>query len=545
MKNFKALKYWLPLITAVTFVLGMWFGSFIDRKESMTPGEQKLHELFDLVSDRYVDTINLDSLIERSIPSIISNLDPHSLYIPASQLEAAKEELEGSFGGVGIHFQVYNDTVNVVEVVPGGPSDKAGVAVGDRIIEVDGKPFIFTENNSETKIRETLRGPRGSQVRITVKRPGEPEPLKFNIIRGDIPMNSVDASYMLDDSTGYVKVSRFSRNTYAEFVKALIDRQNEGAEDFVIDLRGNTGGFMETAILMVNEFLPRAQKIVATRGRDQEEEIVLSDGTGVFTDSRLVILIDEMSASSSEIFSGAIQDNDRGLLIGRRSFGKGLVQSQIDMNDGSELRLTVQRYYTPSGRSIQKEYKPGQNDSYEYEIFDRYKNGELLNEDSIKLHKELMFKTGTGRPVYGGGGIVPDIFVPNDTSGVTNYYYDIVNKGLLSKFAYEYCDLNRAELSKAENLDELLSILPSYDILLNSFVRYASNNGVPARWYYIKHSAPLIVNQLKAIIARNVLGISSYYEVMNSMDTNVSKALEQLKAGNADFPIRELTTKKK
>lgn len=539
-QNFKRLRYWLPLIGAILFTAGMWIGYYLTMHRNESVSERKLQELYSLIKDHYVDTVDMDSLIEMSIPAILSNLDPHSAYIPAKDLEAANLSLRGSFGGVGIQFQIYRDTLNVVAVTPGGPSEAAGLMPGDRIIAVDGKE-ISGKSLTDEKVREMLRGRKGSEVKLTVKRPGTTkEKMDYSIIRNEIPLESVDAAFMADNHTGYIKVSSFGESTYGEFLQALNALRVKGADSYIIDLRGNTGGYMETAILMVNEFLERGKTIVSTRGRDpRRDDIVLSDGNGAFTKAALTVLIDEISASSSEIFSGAIQDNDRGLVLGRRSFGKGLVQMPINFDDGSQVRLTVQRYYTPSGRSIQKEYKPGQTDDYMLEIFERYRNGEVMNADSIKVHSDLLFHTETGRPVYGGGGIVPDIFVPNDTTGITGYYRDAVNKGLLMDFAYEYTDLNRKALSESKDVESLLKQLPSDDILLSSFVYYATTKGVPARWYYIKLSRNLIVTQLKALIARNIFGFPAYWQVEATSDNNVVRALDEINAGNAAFPIQE------
>jgi carboxyl-terminal processing protease len=545
MKKLSRYKYWLPLTVSVTFVGGMWFGAYLSNLDHQSNGEKKLRELFTSIEEYYVDEVDMDSLVELSIPAIISNLDPHSSYIPVKDREEVNSELEGSFGGIGIQFIVNNDTINVVEVIAGGPSEKAGIMPGDRIIAADGKPFDKATLNDDEKVRQTLRGPKGSKIELTILRQSTTKPMKFVLTRGDIPTNTVVSSYLLTDNIGYIKVSKFGRNTYNEFYQALGSLQADGATDYVIDLRGNTGGFMETAILMVNEFLPSGQVIVATRGRNiGDNQITLSDGNGAFKNAKIVVLLDEMSASASEIFSGAMQDNDRGLIIGRRSFGKGLVQRQMDMSDGSELRLTVQRYYTPSGRCIQKDYTPGDNQDYEYEIFERYKNGETLNEDSVKLRKDLMFTTSNGRKVYGGGGIMPDIFVPNDTSGITNYYINVANAGLLMKFAYEYCDLNRANLKNVKTVDKLLSILPSNEVLLSSFVYYATTKGIPARWYYINMSRQLITSQIKAMIAQDVVGVSAYYEVLNATDIAVKRAVKELQSGSANFPIRNNSNKK-
>lgn len=538
MRNNKRLKYLMPLIGSVLFVAGLWLGVYLSTASNDSAGEQKLRELLTLVRNNYVDEIEMDSLVEKALPAILANLDPHSAYIPASELEKANEQLRGRFGGVGIQFQIYKDTVNVVEVIAEGPSERAGLQAGDRIIAVNGRS-ITGKSFTEDSVRSTLRGPNGSKVRLTVRRPSKPgKNLQYSITRGMIPVQSVDCHYMLDSKTGVIKVNNFGEDTYREFLSALNELSVEGAKRFIIDLRGNTGGYMETAILMVNEFLHRDDVIVSTVGRiSAENEIVRSDGLGRYQDNELVVLLDEMSASSSEIFAGAIQDNDRGLVMGRRSFGKGLVQRPIHFEDGSEVRLTVQRYHTPSGRCIQKTYKPGDNEDYELEIFERFRNGESLSADSIKLNKDLLFKTVSGRPVYGGGGIMPDIFVPNDTTGVTGYYLDVANKGILMDFAYEYTDLNRFSLRNVKSVTDLTRQLPSDDILLSSFVYYATTRKIPARWYYIKQSRQLIVNQLKALIARNVLGIPSYYQIINRGDMTVKRALEELDNGSAGFPI--------
>lgn len=537
MQNKSKLKIWLPLILAVTFAAGLSLGWFMNRPEELTPGEKKLRELFAIISEDYVDPVDLDSLIERSIPGILANLDPHSAYISLAD-KAMPDELDGSFSGIGIQFQLFNDTVCVVEAMSGGPAEKVGIMAGDRIVSVDGKN-IASINISNEDVFKLLRGKKNTKVTLGIRRPGSPKVVNFTVKRGDIPVTSIDAAYMVSPTVGYVKINKFARNTYAEFLQSMTLLTNRGARDFIIDLRGNTGGYMEPAIMMVNEFLPARCKIVSTKGRHpQDNSVVISDGSGSFRNARVAVLTDENTASASEIFSGAIQDNDRGLIIGRRSFGKGLVQRPIQLKDGSEIRLTVQRYYTPSGRSIQKDYTPGRNDQYEYEIFERYRNGEMQSADSVKFDKKLLFKTATGRQVYGGGGIMPDIFMPNDTTAYTGYFVSAFNQGLFQKFAYEYCDLNRADLEKAKNVNELLKLLPPDNILLNAFVQYAVTQGLPARWYYINISQGLIVKQVKALIARDILGIPAYYEINNSDDSNVIRALREITGGNANFPIK-------
>lgn len=526
MKN----KFLMPVAFAVTLIAGILLGWVISHNtRTGNPGEDKLLNVFSLIQDKYVEEIESDSLVEMTIPLLLKNLDPHSAYIPAKDLEAANSDLEGKFSGVGISFRIHNDTLNVVEVISDGPSEKAGMLPGDRIIEVDGKS-IAGVGIDEDDVFKMLRGPKGTQVKLTVKRANSHKPLKFDITRDDIPVESIDASYMIDDTTGFIKVSRFGRTTYAEFLQALNKLRLDGAESFIVDLRNNGGGYMEPAIMMVNEFLPAGKLIVSTKGRNpREDQVILSDGTGAFQDYNVVVLINEFSASASEIFSGAIQDNDRGWIVGRRSFGKGLVQQPILLADSSEVRLTVQRYYTPSGRCIQKDYKPGQNDDYDRELINRFNNGELLSADSIKLNIEEKFLTAGGREVYGGGGIMPDYFVPEDTSHISSYFINVSNQGLPIQYAYEYADNNRAQLSKAKDVKALLKMLPSDAVLLGDFVRYAAGKGVPARWYYINISSPLLVNQLKALIARGVFGLDGFYQVSNTMDTTLDEALRHAK----------------
>lgn len=533
---------WIPLILAVAFAAGMWVNYFMNRQPDLTDGQKKFNSIISTIEGQYVDEVDIDSLIERVLPHLLSNLDPHSAYIPAKDLREVNDELEGSFSGVGVSFSIMNDTICIVEVISGGPSEKVGLKAGDRIVTIDGENVAGVGITNQD-VYSRLRGLKDSLVKLGIKRNGARGILDYEVIRGDIPVSSIDAAYLVEDGVGYVKVNKFSRNTYDEFISALNMLRLGGAEKYIIDLRGNTGGFMEVAVRMANEFLPGGREIVETRGRDKEiNSVVISDGYGRFKNSEVVVLIDEFSASSSEILAGALQDNDRGLIIGRRSFGKGLVQQQLMMPDSSALRLTVQRYYTPSGRSIQKDYKPGENEGYETEILDRYNHGETYNADSIKFNKDKIFHTSTGRVVYGGGGIMPDIFVPNDTTGITGYYLRVANAGLLQKFTFEYCDLNREHLKLAKNVNELLKLLPSDEVLRDAFVSYAAKNGIPAQWYYIYPSTPLILMQLKALIARDILGLPAYYQVINRRDNNIEEALRQLHQGNAAIPIKERQT---
>jgi len=545
MKRTDTVSRWIPLIAAIAFAAGMWVDLLINRDAPMTPGEHKFADILSIIEEQYVDEINTDSLLERTLPHLLNNLDPHSAYIPAKDLKDVNDELEGSFSGVGVSFAIIGDTICVVEIISGGPAERAGLKAGDRIILIDGDNVAST-GITQQEVFKRLRGPKDTKVNLGIRRHGTKKILQYEVTRGDIPVNSIDAAYMVTDSIGYLKVNKFSRNTYNEFISALNKLRVSGAEKYIIDLRGNGGGFMETSIMMANEFLPPYHTIVETRGRDEEaNSVVISDGTGSFRDSEVVVLIDEFSASSSEIFAGALQDNDRGLIVGRRSFGKGLVQQQLVLPDSSALRLTIQRYYTPSGRSIQKDYKPGENVGYESEILDRYNHGEAYNVDSVKFNKDKIFTTTTGRIVYGGGGIMPDVFVPNDTTGITGYYLNVANAGLLQKFTYEYCDLNRQVLKEAKDINALLKTLPSDDALLYGFVSYAAGNGVPARWYYISQSRNLLLDQLKALIARDAMGVSAYYEVFNRSDIGVLEAIRQLNSGNAAVPIQDHKPKTK
>lgn len=512
---------------------GMWLGYCLADGDKASDTQRKLVKVLEIIDDDYVDMVDIDSVIESALPLLLENLDPHSVYISAADRAAANQRLDGSFSGIGIQFQQLNDSVCVVEVIPGGPSERAGLQAGDRIVWA-GDSTLTGSGISADDVRSILRGPQGSEIEVGVVRRGVPDVLKFRIVRNDVPIESIDAAYIVDDGVGYIKVNTFGRNTYADFIQNLYGLHRDGADAFIIDLRGNTGGYMDPAIMMVNEFLAPQQTIVATRGRNvRENSIVVSDGTGNFDDVPLVVLIDEFSASSSEIFSGAIQDNDRGLIVGRRSFGKGLVQRSFELPDSSELRLTVQRYYTPSGRCIQKDYVRGDIEGYESEILERYNHGENFEADSIRMNTSEVFRTVGGRTVYGGGGIVPDVFVPSDTAGVNKFYLELANAGLINRFAFEYVDLNREQLSEAENTAELLDMLPSDGVLLSAFATYAKQNGVRMRYYYLNNSRRLIVRQLKALIARDVLGIQAYYEIDNTDDPAVIEAVKQIKSGAA------------
>lgn len=538
----------IPTVLAIGLVGGMLIGNYTNRK-TVSPHEEKLKMILGIIGQQYVDRIDIDSLLEKTYPGLLTSLDPHSSYIPASDLQAVNDELESSFSGIGVSFQLINDSVNVVEVIPGGPSEKMGIMPGDVILSADGKKLTAAGIANED-IFKALRGEKGTTVKMEVKRSNSSKPLHFDIVRDEIPSLSVDCFYQIRPGIGYVRVNKFARNTYAEFLTALEKLKDEGANKFIIDLRGNSGGYMDQVIFMANEFLPADRSIVYTKGRTEENQFTeTSDGLGGFIDNEIVVLTNEYSASASEIFAGAIQDNDRGLIIGRRSFGKGLVQNQIPLPDGSALRLTVARYYTPSGRLIQKDYSRGSGNEYDFDIIDRYTRGEFYSKDSIKFDKSKLFHTLGGRNVYGGGGIMPDIFIPEDTTGYTSYLIEAINKGLVQKFSYNMANRYRkllepkGNISEKELIDKILRIIPRDNTLLQNFVDYAASNGLPARWYYINQSRDILLNQLKAVIVRDLAGYSGYLQILNQKDAAVERAIDELTKGGS--PVCLTNRKKK
>ena len=521
----------MPLVIAVSLCIGIYLGTNISNNGRLSPAYDKLSTILALIQNDYVDTVDMDEIVEMTLPDLMLSLDPHSSYIKRSDFTAVNDDLEGSFSGVGVSFQIINDTITVVEVITGGPAEKVGILAGDRIVSVNDEELVGPDVTNED-VFKNLRGKKDSKVKLGIKRSNSKKILTYDVIRGDIPVNSIDAHYMLSDNVGYVKVGKFARNTYQEFVEALIELQSQGASKFVVDLRDNAGGFMDQAILMANEFLPADRMIVYTKGRSlNNETVAVSDGNGFFQNNEIVVLTNEFSASASEIFAGAIQDNDRGLVVGRRSFGKGLVQNQTVLSDSSAVRLTVARYYTPSGRSIQKEYKRGKNGKYQQDIVDRYAHGEFYNIDSIKLDKSKIFHTVGGREVYGGGGIMPDIFVPEDTTSVTSYFVSVVNAGLIQKFAFDVTDHYREMLDGVETAEQLLKIIPRDNTLLSNFVSFAAQNGVPARWYYIRQSQDILLRQIKAMIVRDALGYNEFYRIYFGDDKTINRALEAIDSG--------------
>lgn len=523
----------IPLVLAIGLAGGVFIGKYLSVSR-LSPAEVKLRTLLDLIDNEYVDRIDVDSLLATVVPDLLAGLDPHSVYLPPEELKATNDDMDGHFSGVGVSFQIVNDSVVVVDVIAGGPAEKVGLINGDKIVAA-GDSILTGKKATQENVFKTLRGPKGTEVKLKVKRSNSDKLLDFDVVRDDIPVNSVDAVHITDkeNGIGYLKVSKFGRNTYEEFFMALRDLTLQGAKSFIIDLRGNTGGFLDQVILMANEFLPDDRIIVSTNGKlSDNRSVAMSDGNGRFQNVPVVVLIDEYSASASEIFAGAIQDNDRGTIVGRRSFGKGLVQHQIELPDSSAIRLTVARYYTPSGRCIQKPYERGADGKYIMDIVDRFEHGEFYNADSIKLDKSKLFLTVGGRKVYGGGGIMPDIFVPEDTTGFTSYYINVNNKGLITKYAFQVAEKYRSLTRNVKTIEELERVIPRDQTLLEGFVDFAAQNGVPARWYYINRSRNLILNILKAQIARNVLGYDGLIQVLNQEDVTVQKAINTLKDGD-------------
>ena len=530
----------MPLWLAVSVVVGIFIGTFFanrfsgNRLSIINSGSNKLSDLLHIVDDQYVDTVNVNDLVEKAMPTILKELDPHSVYISQKDVQQANDDLKGSFFGVGIEFTLRKDTIHVQNVITNGPSERAGLLAGDRIVEIDGQPFVGKEVTTEEAMHR-LKGDKDTKVELGILRGKEKKLRHYTVIRGEIPMKSVTATYMLDDKTGYIKIKNFGDKTYPELLIALARLAQEGLENLVIDLRGNTGGYLGSAVQMANEFLPKGRLIVYTEGRRSQRQEYRSDGRGSYQRIPLVVLIDEGSASASEIFAGAIQDNDRGAIIGRRSFGKGLVQQPISLHDGSMIRLTIARYYSPSGRCIQKPYTMGDDRSYEEDLINRYQHGEFFSGDSIK-HEGPEYHTSNGRIVYGGGGITPDIFVGEDTLNVTSYYKEASMSGLILQFAYEYVDDNRQQLSKYTTKKELLSYLKKLNTV-ELFAAYGEKNGLKRRNLMIQKSHQLLERYINSRLIYNVLDEQAWTEYLNDDDPAISETLKVFKAG-ASFPKR-------
>lgn len=529
----------IPFLLAICLIAGIAIGTFYANHFSgnklgiINTSSNKLNALLRIIDDQYVDTIKINDLVEEAMPQILSELDPHSSYIPAKNLEAVNSELRGSFSGIGIQFTIQDDTIHINSVIQGGPSEKVGLMAGDRIVEIDDSAFVgkIVTNNESMK---RLKGEKGSKVKLGIFRPGEKEILHFTVVRGDIPVKSIDAAYMLNDKFGYIKVNKFGETTYPEFLIALAKLNQENCQGIIIDLRGNTGGYMVAPIQMINEFLPNKRLIVYTQGRKSPRENYTSNGTGSSQKMPLIVLVDEASASASEIFAGAIQDNDRGTIIGRRSFGKGLVQQPIEFSDGSAIRLTIARYYTPSGRCIQKPYEKGKGEEYEMDLLTRYEHGEFFSADSIKQNEKEIYHTSLGRPVYGGGGIMPDIFVPQDTTGMTSYFRMAASRGLIIRYSFDYTDNNRNTLQKYDTVEKMLGYLKKQN-LLEKFASWAEKKGLKRRNNLMYKSRNLFELSLYGNIIYNMLGLEAYISYLNETDKTVLKALEVLEQGKA-FP---------
>lgn len=526
------LPFWFSLILIVGILLGIYLSVNLNFKHSKASlksnsKSEKINQLLNYIEREYVDTINNEVLVDATIQSLLSSLDPHSAYIPASELAEMNEPLQGNFDGIGIEFNILEDTIFVVSALSGGPSEALGIRSGDRIIKVENKNVAGIKITNSDVIKK-LRGVGGTKVNVSILRRGVSTPLKFTITRGKIPIYSVDASYIYKNDIGYIKISRFAQTTYTEFMDALVKLKKQGMQKLVLDLRGNPGGLLNIATDLIDEFLPKNKLIVFTKGNARAKDEVYSTSGGAWENQALVVLIDEGSASASEIVAGAIQDNDRGLIIGRRSFGKGLVQEQSDFPDGSAVRLTIARYYTPTGRCIQKPYTLGNQKDYAEEELLRYKHGELLNSDSIKFDKKEMFKTPKGKVVYGGGGIMPDVFVGLDTNFRSNYLTELYISGCINQFVLSYYESHKNEFSRFKNPQEFSEKFIVKDNLFNGLVDYATKNGVPKNSRESIYSQPLINKQLKASIARILWKNEGYYFIFNEGDQTFKKAIDKL-----------------
>lgn len=489
------------------------------------PKTDKLSGVLNFIEMEYVDSISQDQLVEKTIPELLKNLDPHSLYIPAKDLQRVTEPLEGNFEGIGIQFNMLNDTIVVIQTISGGPSERIGIMPGDRIVEID-DTIVAGVGLPDQEVVNMLRGLSGSKVTVGVKRQHMQGLMEFEITRDRIPLYSVDVAYMINDEIGYIKISQFSRTTFKEYLEAAEKLNEAGMKKLILDLRGNGGGYMDAATNIADQFLGEGELIVYTEGKSSPRNNVYAKSKGINQDTELVVLIDEWSASASEIIAGAVQDNDRGLVVGRRSFGKGLVQSQTMFSDGSALRLTVARYYTPTGRSIQKPYDNG-SDEYYNDLGQRFLHGEFDEADSINFDDSLKFTTPGGNIVYGGGGIMPHVFIPRDTAGMTNYFNEVTRKGLVYRFAFNYSDRNRSSLVAFDNAAAINQNLDRQN-LLNKFVDFAEAEGVERDPAQIEKSRHLIHTRIKAYIARNIIDNEGFYPILGEIDEALLKSIHLL-----------------
>ncbi len=492
---------------------------------SLTPKGNKITSAIQYIVNDYVDTVDVSALSESVMPALLENLDPHSVYIPASDFQRFSEPLVGNFSGIGVSFNMTDDTVAIINTIPNGPSEMVGILAGDRIIQVDDSLVAGVSMPSDDIVK-MLKGPKNTLVKVTVYRRGEHAPIDFAITRDDIPIYSVDVAYMVNKNTGYIKISQFAQTTYREFMQAIEKLKSQGAVKLIIDLRNNGGGIMEAATMIADQFLQEGQLIVYTEGRTRPRENDYATSRGILKDDKVVILMDESSASASEILAGAIQDNDRGLVIGRRSFGKGLVQEEMRFNDGSALRLTVARYYTPTGRSIQRPYENGKEDYY-HEFTERIVRGELEHLDSIKFDDSQKFVTPGGKIVYGGGGIMPDVFVPIDTLGSSEYYNRVRSLGLMYRFAFYYTDLQRSSLEQFTTADEIEGYLDKQNIL-PAFIKYAKEKGLSPNYKEIETSKKILTKTIKAYVARNVIDNEGFYPIIADIDNTLKVAIDTI-----------------
>ena len=536
-----------PLWMAVCVVIGILVGTFYanhfsgNRLNIINSSGNKLNNLLHIIDDQYVDTVNINDLVEKAMPQILAELDPHSVYITAREGEIANDDLRGSFFGIGIEFVIRQDTIRVQNVIGNGPAERAGMMAGDKIVEVDDSSFVGKICTNEEAMHR-LKGPKDTKVKIGLIRYGEKKVRHITITRGEIPTKSVTACYMIDDETGYIKMKNFGENTYPELLIALAKLAQQSFSNLVIDLRGNTGGYLESAVQIANEFLSKGQLIVYTEGRSFPRQEYRADGRGSYQNIPLVVLVDEGSASASEILAGSIQDNDRGTIIGRRSFGKGLVQKPMEFSDHSMIRLTIARYYTPSGRCIQKPYTDGKH--YDDDWLSRYQHGEFFSVDSIK-HTGPEYHTANGRVVYGGGGITPDIFIPEDTLGMTSYYKEATMSGLILQFAYNYTDENRQRLSELKEVKDMERYLKSQNIV-EKFANFADKNGLKRRNLMIQKSHKLLERFVISRIIYNIHNEQSWSEYLNQDDPSIKETLRLFKAGEAfpQKPVAEEAGKK-
>ena len=529
-----------PLILAVGIVLGILLGQFVGRNKAESQirtlisrgglnTTNKIMQTCMLVEHKFVDSISMDSLAELVIPLLVKELDPHSIYIPAHEMQQVNEPLEGEFDGIGVTFNAATDTVVVLSVIPNGPSAKAGLVAGDRIIEIN-DTIVAGVKMPQNDIVKRLRGKRGTEVKLSLKRQNIDDLVEVNIIRDAIPIKSIESAFMITDDIGFIRLSQFARTSYIELMHALAQLRLQGMQKLIFDLRDNSGGYLDQAIMIANEFLPKDKLIVYTEDRDGKQIKEFSNGAGASSDLALVILIDEGSASSSEILAGAVQDNDRGTIVGRRSFGKGLVQSQLPYADGSALRLTVARYYTPTGRSIQKPYVNGDEQDYEMDMIRRYENNEFFSADSIHFADSLRFVTPKGKVVYGGGGIMPDVFIPLDTADMTKYYIEVTGRNILYRYTMQYADSHREALNKVQTMEELTALLDSDKTMFDDFVRYAATQGVRPNYRDIARSRRVMEAQLRAYIGRNTpLEDDGFYYNIFPIDNVVNRSSELLR----------------